>query len=242
MDSSETLPPKTGVGAGAAAGATTGMTRRRWVICSLLFTAVVINYVDRQMLGVLKPAMEKDLHWKETDYADIVFYFQASYALFYLLFGAFVDRVGARIGYAVAFVIWQLSFIAHAGAHSLSQWFAVRIALGVGEAGNFPSGIKAVTDWFPKKERAFATGVFNAGSNIGAIVTPLIVPIFLTFFHDWRIAFVITGAVGMLWLIAWLIVYRHPTQEKKLSAEELAYIQQDPADTEAKLKKLYGDG
>src|SRR5262249_51999236 len=111
--------------------------------------------------------------WSEVDYGDIVFYFQASYSLFYLLFGAFVDRVGARIGYAIAFVIWQFSFIAHAAAHNLTQWFAVRVALGVGEGGNFPSGIKAVTEWFPKKERAFATGVFNAGSNIGAIVTPI---------------------------------------------------------------------
>ena len=211
------------------------MGGRRWVVVVLLFLATVINYVDRQMLGVLKPIIQGETGWSEINYGDIVFYFQASYAVFYLLFGAFVDRVGARIGYAVAFVIWLLSFIAHAGAQNLSQWFAVRIALGVGEAGNFPSGIKAVTEWFPKKERAFATGVFNAGSNIGAIVTPIIVPIFLTVFHDWRMAFVVTVVIGMLWLVAWLAMYRRPHEAKNLSAEELAYIQQDPADGESKL-------
>src|SRR5205809_769299 len=131
-----------------------GMTRRRWVICALLFTAVVINYVDRQMLGVLKPFIGKDLKWSENDYADIVFYFQAAYSVSYLLFGAFVDRIGAKIGYAIAFGIWQLAHIAHAGASSLTSFFAVRMVLGVGEGGNFPAGIKAITEWFPKKERA----------------------------------------------------------------------------------------
>lgn len=207
---------------------------RRWVICGLLFLATVINYVDRQMLGVLKPIIQGEMGWTEINYSDIVFYFQASYSIFYLLFGAFVDRVGARVGYAVAFLIWQLSHIAHAGATNLTQWFAVRVALGIGESGNFPSGIKAVTEWFPKKERAFATGVFNAGSNIGAIVTPLVVPIFITFF-DWRMAFVATGVIGMLWLVAWLMVYRRPEETKSLGASELAHIQQDPPDTEKKL-------
>src|SRR5262245_15622607 len=150
MDSAEAVSAN-------AKAATAGMSRRRWVICALLFMAVVINYVDRQMLGVLKPTMSKELGWSETQYADIVFYFQGAYAVFYLLFGVFVDRVGAKIGYGIAFVIWQLAHIAHAGASQLWQFFAVRIALGVGESGNFPAGIKAVTEWFPKKERALAT-------------------------------------------------------------------------------------
>ena len=207
---------------------------RRWIIVWLLFLATVINYVDRQMLGVLKPIISGEMGWSETNYADIVFYFQASYALFYLLFGAFVDKVGARVGYAVAFVIWQAAHIAHAGARGLSEWFAVRVALGMGESGNFPAGIKAVTDWFPKKERAFAVGVFNAGSNIGAIVTPLIVPVIIQFF-DWRMAFVISGVIGLLWVVAWLAIYRRPNEEKSLKAAELAYIQQDPQDDAKKL-------
>src|SRR5262249_52846753 len=181
------------------------------------------------------PIIQGEMGWSEINYGDIVFYFQAAYSAFYLLFGAFMDRVGARVGYAVAFVIWQLAFIAHAGARTLGQWYLVRIALGVGESANFPAGIKAVTEWFPKKERAFATGLFNAGSNIGAIVTPLIVPIFLTTLHDWRLAFVATGVVGMLWLVAWLAIYRRPQETKGISAGELAYIQQAPADTEAKI-------
>ena len=225
----------------AAADTSTKLGNRRWLIVGLLFLATVINYIDRQMLGVLKPdpapgvpGLQTLMHWSQSDYADIVFYFQASYAVFYLLFGAFVDKVGARIGYTIAFLIWQVAHIAHAGASSLTQWFAVRIALGLGESGNFPSGIKAVTEWFPKKERAFATGVFNAGSNIGAIVTPLLVPVILTFF-DWRMAFVITGVGGLLWLVAWLAVYRKPSEDKALGAAELAHIQQDPPDPVQKL-------
>lgn len=207
--------------------------RYRWVICGLLFLAVVVNYVDRQILGVLKPFISKDMGWSETNFADMVFYFQAAYSASYLLFGAFVDRVGAKVGYAVAFVIWQIAHIAHAGARELGQFFAVRMLLGVGEAGNFPAGIKAVTEWFPKKERALATGIFNAGSNIGAIVTPLIVPVILQFW-GWQMAFVVTGAVGSLWIIAWLVMYRRPEQHPKVQPAELAYIQQDPPDQEEK--------
>ena len=215
----------------AAQGA---MTRRRWVICALLFTAVVINYVDRQMLGVLKPFMSKELGWSETNYADIVFYFQGAYAASYLLFGAFVDRVGAKIGYATAFLIWQVAHIAHAGATSLTQFFWVRMALGVGEGGNFPGGVKAVTEWFPKRERALATGIFNAGSNIGAVITPLLAPMIMLAW-GWRAAFVVTGVVGLLWIVAWLVMYRAPEAEKKVSAAELAHIRSDPEDHAQKI-------
>ena len=213
------------------------MTRRRWIVCALLFTAVVINYVDRQMLGVLKPFMAPQLGWSETQYADIVFYFQAAYALSYLLFGAFVDRVGAKIGYTVAFLIWQVAHIAHAGATSLVQFFAVRIALGVGEGGNFPSGMKAVTEWFPKRERALAIGIFNAGSNVGAIVTPIAAPAIYALW-GWQAAFVITGAIGLLWVVAWLAFYRSPRQDQKINEAELAHIEQDPPDTEKKVSWL----
>lgn len=218
----------------AEAAATDGaMTRRRWVICALLFTAVVINYLDRQMLGVLKPFISKDLKWSEKDYADIVFYFQAAYSLSYLVFGAFVDRIGAKLGYAIAFGIWQVAHIAHAGASSLTQFFAVRVMLGVGEGGNFPAGIKAVTDWFPKKERALATGVFNAGSNIGAIITPIAAPLIMNIW-GWQMAFIVTGVIGLAWLVVWLAVYKSPRQDAKVNAAELAHIEQDPADTDKK--------
>src|SRR6185436_9258510 len=148
----------------------------RWVIVGLLFAATVINYIDRQMLGVLKPTLSTDLGWSEVDFAYVVFWFQTAYAIGYIGFGRIVDLIGARLGYAIAFVIWTIAHIAHGGVHSVTQFALVRFGLGIGEAGNFPAGIKAVTEWFPAKERAFAIGVFNAGANIGAIVTPLVVP------------------------------------------------------------------
>lgn len=201
----------------------------RWLICTLLFAAMVINYVDRQMLGVLKPTLSAEFGWTETQYADIIFYFQAAYAISYLLFGRFIDRIGARWGFGIAFLIWQIGHIAHAGVSSLNQMIAARVLLGVGEGGGFPGGIKAVAEWFPKKERAFATGLFNAGTNIGAIVTPLIVPA-LVLAWGWQVAFVVTGIAGLLWLPIWLIVYRRPREQKALGAAELAWIEQDPAD------------
>ncbi|HEY8614602.1 MFS transporter [Phenylobacterium sp.] len=201
----------------------------RWIIVALLFTAMVINYVDRQMLGLLKPTLEKELGWSETTYADIVFWFQAAYALSYAVFGRFVDRIGARMGFAAAFIIWTIGHISCAFAKSAGGFIAARVVLGIGEGGGFPAGIKAVTEWFPKKERAFATGVFNAGTNIGAIVTPLVVPgIVLTM--GWQAAFIITGVVSLVWLPVWWFVYKRPREQSKLSAAELAYIEQDPAD------------
>jgi ACS family hexuronate transporter-like MFS transporter len=203
--------------------------RYRWVVVALLFAATAINYIDRQMIGVLKPTLEAEFHWTETDYGNIVFWFQAAYAIGYIGFGRIVDLIGARLGYTIAIVIWTIAHMAHGGVHSVTQFAMARFGLGVGEAGNFPAGIKAVTEWFPQKERAFAIGLFNAGANIGAIVTPLLVP-FLTIAYGWRAAFVLTGFFGIVWLIAWLALYRRPQEHKKLSAEELAYIQQDPAD------------
>ncbi|WGM39078.1 MFS transporter [Caulobacter sp. NIBR1757] len=201
----------------------------RWLICTLLFAAMVINYVDRQMLGVLKPTLSAEFGWTETQYADIIFWFQAAYAVSYLLFGRFIDRIGARWGFGVAFLIWQIGHIAHAGVSSLSHMIAARVLLGVGEGGGFPGGIKAVAEWFPKKERAFATGLFNAGTNIGAIVTPLVVPA-LVLAWGWQAAFVVTGLAGLLWLPIWLIVYRRPREQKALTPAELAWIEQDAPD------------
>lgn len=203
--------------------------RYRWVVVALLFAATAINYVDRQMIGVLKPTLATELNWSETDYGNIVFWFQAAYAVGYLGFGRIVDLIGARMGYSIAVTLWTIAHVAHGGVHSVMQFAVVRFGLGVGESGNFPAGIKAVTEWFPQKERAFAIGLFNAGANVGAIVTPLLVP-WITIHYGWRMAFIVTGIFGVLWLAAWLIFYRRPQDHKKVTQAELAYIQQDPAD------------
>ena len=203
--------------------------RYRWVVVALLFAATAINYVDRQMIGVLKPTLSAEMQWSETDYANIVFWFQAAYAIGYLGFGRIVDVIGARFGYAIAVTIWTIAHMAHGGVYGVTQFAMARFGLGIGASGNFPAGIKAVTEWFPQKERAFAIGLFNAGANIGAIITPLLVP-WLTVAYGWRVAFYATGIFGIVWLIAWLVFYRRPDQHPKVTADELAYIRQDPAD------------
>ena len=219
-----------------APASATGAGRYRWVICGLLFTAMVFNYVDRQMIGVLKPTLQKEFGWSEITYGDIVFYFQAAYAASYLVFGRFVDWIGAKFGYAVAFVIWTIGHVSHAAVRSVSGFIAVRMLLGVGEGGGFPAGVKAVAEWFPKRERAFATGLFNAGTNIGAIVTPLLVPfIAIDLAMGWRATFVITGIAGLAWLAAWLAIYRRPAEHPRVGAAELALIESDPAEPTAKV-------
>lgn len=208
--------------------------RYRWIVVTLLFAAMVINYVDRQTIGLLKADLSKEFGWNETHYADLVFYFQLAYAIAYLAWGKIMDKIGARWGFGIAFAIWQIAHICHAGAAGFAGFVAARMGLGIGEAGGFPGGIKAVAEWFPKKERAFATGLFNAGTNIGAIVTPLVVPgIVLAF--GWQMAFIVTGVAGLVWLPIWLLVYRRPREAKALSAGELAYIEQDPADPVTKI-------
>jgi len=208
--------------------------RYRWVVVALLFAATAINYVDRQMIGVLKPTLSAEMQWSETDYANIVFWFQAAYAIGYLGFGRIVDVIGARFGYAIAVTIWTIAHMAHGGVYGVTQFAMARFGLGIGESGNFPAGIKAVTEWFPQKERAFAIGLFNAGANVGAIVTPLLVP-WLTVAYGWRVAFYATGIFGIIWLVAWLALYRRPQEHPKVTAGELAYIQQDPADPVQKI-------
>jgi ACS family hexuronate transporter-like MFS transporter len=213
----------------------------RWVVVWLLFAAMVINYVDRQALGVLKPTLMDEFGWTETNYADIVFWFQASYAVSYLLWGRIVDKIGARWGFGLAFIIWQVAFIAHAGIRSLNTAIFARLALGVGEGGGFPAGIKAVTEWFPKKERAFAVGLFNAGTNIGAILTPLIIPFIASVWlgtvaePNWRMALIIVGVAGLIWVPIWFAVYKRPSEHNKVTPAELAYIAQDAPDPAHKI-------
>jgi len=212
----------------------TRIGRYRWVIVGLLFAATAINYVDRQMIGVLKPTISAELGWNETTYADVVTWFQIAYAIGYLSFGKIVDAIGARIGFSIAFVIWTIGHTLCGFVGNAFQFSAARFVLGIGESGNFPAGIKAVSEWFPAKERAYATGLFNAGSNVGAIITPLIVPA-ITLAYGWRMAFIVTGVVSLVWLVAWIWIYRRPREEKRLSATELAYIESDPADSGQKI-------
>ncbi len=204
----------------------------RWVICALLFAATAINYVDRQILGVLKPTLQHDLHWDEEQYAFIVTCFQGAYAVGYLGFGRLIDRIGARLGFAGAIVVWTIAHVAHAAARTAFGFTIARIGLGLGESGNFPAGVKAVAEWFPKSERALATSIFNAGSGIGAIITPLIVPPIVLYF-GWRAAFVITGSFSLIWLLVWLRTYTRPRENKHVGAGELAFIESDPPDSEA---------
>jgi ACS family hexuronate transporter-like MFS transporter len=179
----------------------------RWRICALLFLATTINYVDRQVLGVLAPYLQPIIGWNEIEYGYIVTSFQAAYAVGLLIAGGVIDRLGARIGYAIAISIWSLAAMSHALVNSVIGFAAARFALGLGEAGNFPAAIKTVAEWFPRKERALATGIFNSGSNVGAIVAPLAVP-WITLRLGWHWAFVFTGFLSAAWLIAWLAIYR----------------------------------
>jgi MFS transporter, ACS family, hexuronate transporter len=209
--------------------------RFRWVICGLLFLGVTKNYMDRQVLGVLKGPLQHEFGWNDIDYGNLVFAFQAAYALGMIFVGRLIDRLGTRIGYAVAMVFWSLASMGHAVAFSLSGFVAARFALGFGEAGVFPASLKCVAEWFPKKERALATGIFNAGTNIGAIVTPLIVP-WIAVHLGWRWAFVLTGALGFAWLILWLALYRKPEHHSRCTEGEIAYIQSDPVEQAGKIK------
>ena len=221
--------PSPTASAAQAAAPAASIGRYRWVVVALLFTAMIVNYVDRQTLGFLKGDLSKEYGWSETNYADQVFWFQATYAVSYIIWGRIMDRIGARWGFGIAFLIWQIGHIATAGAQSLNHFIMSRLVLGAGEGGAFPGGIKAMAEWFPKKERAFATGLFNAGTNIGAIVTPLVIPV-VALAWGWRACFIVTGVAGLLWLPVWLLVYRRPRENPHVSAAELAHIESDPAD------------
>ena len=208
----------------------------RWVICSLLFFATTINYIDRQVIGLLKPTLEKEFHWTEVDYGYIVMAFAAMYALGYVLFGSFIDKVGTKVGYSISVSVWSIAAIGHAFAKSTLGFGIARGLLGLAEAGNFPAGVKAVAEWFPKKERALATGIFNSGTSIGAVVAPILVPWILGW-YGWKEAFWITGALGFVWLIFWWILYDIPTKQKRLKQAELEYINSDEdVEVEEKVK------
>lgn len=228
----------------------------RWVICALLFFAATINYIDRQVIGILKPTLQQEFGWSEIDYGDIVFAFQLAYAIGLVFAGRLMDWLGTKRGFALALIVWSLAAMAHAEAPvfgpavaavlglaglayatSVAGFMAARFALGLGEAGSFPASIKTVAEWFPKRERALATGIFNAGTNVGALLTPLAVP-WITYTFGWYWAFILTGAIGFLWLVFWLPLYGPPEQHPRLRPTELAYIKSDPPDPPAKVSWL----
>jgi MFS transporter, ACS family, hexuronate transporter len=209
-----------------------GFRHYRWIICGLLFYATTVNYMDRSILGVLGPTLrDKVFHWDNEQYSWITIAFQSAYAIGLLAMGGVIDKIGVRLGYVLAIGIWSLFGILHATiqpAFGLIGFMVVRFGLGFGEAGNFPAGIKTVGEWFPQKERAFATGVFNSGSNIGAILAPLVIPlIVMKDGTNWQFAFLITGAFSALWIFLWLHFYRAPEKHPHLTPEELAHIHSD---------------
>lgn len=209
----------------------------RWTICALLFFATTINYIDRQVLGILAPDLQKEIGWSEIDYGYIVTAFQAAYAIGMVVIGRLLDRFGTKLGYTVAITVWSLAAMAHALAKSVFGFAFARFSLGLGESANFPAAIKTIAEWFPKKERALATGIFNAGSNVGAIVAPMAVP-WIALTWGWQWAFIGTGAIGFFWIIFWVIFYEKPELQKRLKKPELEYIQSDPPDSPEKISWL----
>jgi ACS family hexuronate transporter-like MFS transporter len=206
----------------------------RWVICALLFFATTINYVDRSVFGVLEPELQKSIGWTATEFGDINAYFNLAYAIGFLFAGWMIDRIGVRWGYAISLTVWSIAAACHAFARNGREFAMARFALGLGEAGNFPAAIRTTAEWFPKSERAFATGIFNSGSNIGAILAPAAVPI-LAAQYGWQSAFVVTGLIGLIWVFFWVPIYHRPQEHPKLSAAELAHIESDPADPAVKI-------
>lgn len=200
--------------------------RYRWLVCGLLFFATTINYIDRQILSLLKPILDTELGWTNEQFGQVNSAFQGAYAVSILLFGAFIDRFGTKIGYGVSLLAWSLAAVGHAAVSSVSGFFFARVTLGLGEGGNFPAAIKAVALWFPKRERAFATALFNSGSNVGAIIAPAVVP-WLAFTWGWRSAFVAAGVAGLLWLLLWIPLYNVPERVTKLTPGELRHIRSD---------------
>jgi MFS transporter, ACS family, hexuronate transporter len=215
--------------AGAVSGTKARVGGYRWIICVLLFLATTINYLDRQVLGILAAPLQEQLGWSESDYGWITTAFTGAYAAGQLIVGRLMDLLGTRMGFGLAVVCWSLAAMGHALARSALGFGVARFALGLSESGNFPAAIKTVAEWYPKSERAFATGLFNSGSNVGAIVAPLVVPWIATR-YGWRWAFVVTGLTGFAWLAAWLAIYRRPEEHPQLSRAELAHIRSDPVE------------
>ena len=206
----------------------------RWRICALIFFATTINYMDRQVLGILAPDLQRVIGWNELQYGYIVTAFQAAYAIGLLVMGGVIDRLGTRIGYALSIAMWSLAAMGHALVSTVLGFGAARFLLGIGESGNFPAAIKTVAEWFPKRERALATGLFNSGSNVGAIIAPLTVP-WVAVHFGWRWAFVFTGAFSAAWILAWMTIYRRPQDQPRVLREELEYIESDPSELAGKV-------
>jgi ACS family hexuronate transporter-like MFS transporter len=204
----------------------------RWKICALLFFATTINYIDRQVLGLLAPLLQSKIGWNEVQYGYIVTAFQAAYAIGLLVLGQVIDRIGTRAGYAIAIGIWSLSAMAHSLVRTAAGFGAVRFALGFGESGNFPAAIKTIAEWFPKKERALATGIFNCGTNVGATIAPLTVP-WIAVRLGWQYAFLFTGVFSAIWIVCWLSVYHKPAAHSRLSPQEFQYIHSEPQEPAA---------
>jgi ACS family hexuronate transporter-like MFS transporter len=201
----------------------------RWTVVALLFVATTINYVDRQVLGILAPTLQRDLAWSETDYGNIVSWFSILYAIGFLVAGRIIDRIGIKRGLGGAVVAWSIAAMAHALARTAAGFSIARAMLGVGESAIFPGALKAIAEWFPRRDRAFATGVVNAATNTGAIVAPLVVPA-ITLRWGWQWAFILTGAVGLLWLAFWIPFYNDPARHPRISAAERGYIRSDGPD------------
>jgi MFS transporter, ACS family, hexuronate transporter len=219
----------------AAAGVSSRAGNFRWIICALLLFGTTKNYMDRNVLGVLNVTLQHQFGWSQLDYSNLVVAFQAAYAVGMLIVGRLIDRLGTRWGYALAMAFWSIASMGTALAGSLSGFAISRFALGFGESAVFPASIKAVAEWFPKKERALATGIFNAGTNVGAILAPLVVP-WIDLRWGWRAAFVGVGGIGLIWLLLWLAVYRKPEEEPRLSKAELEYIRSDPQEPPGSIK------
>lgn len=200
--------------------------RYRYTILGLLFLATVINYIDRQVIALLKPTLEKEFKWTEQDYGNLVFWFQLMYAVGYMLSGRFIDKVGAKIGYGFSVLFWSIAALAHAFMRSTFGFTIARATLGFTEAGNFPAAMKSITEWFPVKERSFASGLMISGTTIGPIIAPGLV-IWLAARYGWQMSFIVTGALGLIWVIAWYFMYTKPAQSNKVSREELAIINAD---------------
>jgi MFS transporter, ACS family, hexuronate transporter len=214
--------------------------RYRWIIVALIFFATTINYLDRQVISLLKDDyLEKEFGWTEIDYSNIVIAFQLAYAIGMLIAGWFVDRIGTKMGYSISLFVWSIAAMIHALAKSTLGFMGARALLGISEAGNFPAAIKTVAEWFPKKERALATGIFNSGTNIGAVFAPLTVPL-IAVSYGWQMAFILTGVIGFVWLFFWFRYYEIPSRQKRLSAGELNFIQSDerPDETGKQTEKV----
>lgn len=201
--------------------------RVRWIICLLIFTAVVLSYVDRLVLSVLKPTLQAEYGWSETGYGNVAFWFQAAYGIGFLLFGRLIDRIGAKAGYLLAMSAWTIGHLAQTLVSSTAGFALARLPLALGESGTYPAALAAASEWFPQRERALAIGIFNAGANVGAVITPLIVPA-ITLALGWHAAFWVTGSFNLIWLAVWAIYYRRPRAHPAITPQEVAYIESDP--------------